>query len=38
MPAEEVDTQDRGFMIAPGRRFAAAQPSDETLATLRQVR
>lgn len=29
-----VELQDRGFMIAPGMRLRAQQPSDETLAAL----
>ena len=31
----EADTQDGGWMIAPGMRIPAKQPADETLTTLR---
>jgi len=32
-----VDLQDRGLMIAPGRRLSGLQPSDATLAALGQL-
>ena len=34
---QDVDLQDRGFMIAPGMRVPVSQPSDDTLNDLKSA-